>query len=193
MSIIRLDMADTQPTNPDGTCPPNYTKRKAYIIEKTGTIVPAKCILSSGRNIPKTRKNCPPGKFYRAAYVRRYGNTVKREGYVVHRNGKSVRVMPQVNAVRVPAACVDEASPESPAPAVSSIQKGLLLAHGYNFRLTKRVRRDTLLKAVRVHGAPAVYKQLAAVAKIFKKTKPEAARVFAEDRDWTKTTFRVGA
>lgn len=186
-------MQDSLPLNPDGTCPAKYTKRKAYIIEKTGKIVPARCIPSSARNGPKTRKNCPPGKFFRAPYVRRYGNTVRREGYIVHRDGKSVRIMPQVGEVRVPAACVDEPSPESPAPAVSSLQKGLLLAHGYNFRLTKRLRRDTLLKAVRVHGAPAVYKQLAAVAKIFKRSKPEAARVFAEDRDWTKTTFRVSA
>jgi hypothetical protein len=184
-------MRDSLPLNPDGTCPPKYTKRKAYFIEKSGTLVPARCIPSTNRGAPRTRKNCPPGKFFRAAYIRKYGNTVKREGYIVHREGKSVRIMPQVNEIRVPAACVDEQSPESPVPSPSSLQRGLLLAHGYNFRLTKRVRRDSLLKAVRVHGASAVYKQLAAVAKIFKRSKPEAARVFAEDRDWTKTTFRL--
>jgi hypothetical protein len=173
-----------------GICPKGYTKKRAYVIAKTGTLVPAQCV-PGGSSGPKTRKNCPPGKFYRAGYVRRYGNTVKRNGYIVHRDGNPVRIMPQVNEIRVPAACVDEPSPESPAPSPSSVSKGLLLAHGYNFRLLKRVRRDTLVQAVRVHGAPAVYKQLYSVAKIFKTTKPEASKVFAEDRDWVKTTFRV--
>ncbi len=183
-------MGGSLPLNPDGTCPKGYTKRRAYAIGKTGTIVPARCVEGTPSG-PKTRKNCPPGKVFRAGYVRRYGNTVKREGYIVHRAGQPVRIMPQVEEIRVPAACVDESPPESPTPSPSSISKGLLLAHGYNFRLPKRVRRETLIHAVRSHGAPAVYKQLYAVAKIFKRTKPEAAKVFAEDRDWVKTSFRV--
>lgn len=186
-------MADVEP-QADGTCPPNYVKRKAYLIEKTGKIVPARCVKTTAKKESpvKTRK-CPAGQTYRQGYYRKYSNTVKREGYVVKRGGKMVRVFPQTDAIYIKPTCVDEREAlEEEISYTGPLKKGQLLRYGYNFRLPTTSRQDALRKAERVYGAAFIHKTLARVAKLFHDSKPEAAKIFATDRDWMKTTFRLG-
>lgn len=188
----RFLKSETPTTN--GECPPGYTKRKAYIIAKTGKIVPARCIIAMADSPePRSRKNCPPGKIYRSSYVRRYSNTVKREGYLVKRGDKMVRIFPQENAIRVGSACVDAEEAAAPIQLsnISKMQQGLLLRYGYNFRFTQRFRQQALIQAARAYGAKAVYDRLADASERFKILKPDAAKIFSIDRDWTKRTFKV--
>jgi hypothetical protein len=178
----------------NGSCPPGYTKRKAYMIDKTGKIVPARCIVSLASSAPRSRKNCPPGKIYRSSYIRKYSNRVKAEGYLVKRGDKIVRIFPQENAIRVGSACVDADEVEAlDLPNISKMQQGLLLRYGYNFRFSQRFRQQALIQAARAYGAKAVYDRLADAAERFKTLKPEASKVFSADRDWTKRTFKIGA
>jgi hypothetical protein len=140
---------------------------------------------------PATRKRrqCPPGKIYRQGYYRRYSNTVKREGYLVKRGDKMVRIHPETDAVYVEPTCIeaaDEIASSEP------FRKGQLLRYGYNFRLPRTSRHDALKKAERVYGAAFVHKQLGRAYKLFHKSKSQAAKVFAEDRDWMKTTYSLG-
>jgi hypothetical protein len=125
--------------------------------------------------------------------VRKYSNTVKRDGYLVKRGDKMVRIYPQENAIRVASACVDAEEPAAPAelPNISKMQQGLLLRYGYNFRFRQRFRQQALIQAARAYGAAAVYGRLADAAERFKELKPEAAKVFTADRDWVKRTFKV--
>jgi hypothetical protein len=185
-------MSDVEPKG-DGSCPPDYVKRKAYIIEKTGKIVPARCVKSTAKKeSPKTRK-CPPGQIYRQGYYRKYSNTIRREGYIVKRGSKMVRVHPQTDAIYIKPTCVDEREAlEEEISFTGPLKKGQLLRYGYNFRLPTTSRHEALRKAERVYGAAFVFKILARFAKLFHTSKPEAAKVFAADRDWTRTTFRLG-
>jgi len=129
---------------------------------------------------PATRK-CPPGKIYRKGFYRKYSNTVKREGYIVHRQGKTVRVYPKSDAQYIGSACVEGtesvATPKSARP-------GELKAYGYVYRLQTDYRHKALDTAAKAYGAGKVYRKLRYVADHFRKSKPEAAKVFAEDRDW---------
>jgi hypothetical protein len=175
----------------DGPCPPNHIKRKAYLIEKTGKIVPARCISSKAKNSPKTRK-CPTGQIYRQGYYRKYSNAVKREGYTVKRGDKMVRIYPQTDAIYIKPTCVDEREAfEDEISYTGTLKKGQLLRYGYNFRLPSTSRHEALRKAERVYGAAFIYTTLARVAKLFHESKPGAAKIFAADRDWTRTTFRL--
>lgn len=194
MSIHGLEMGDVE-VREDGACPPNYVKRKAYLIEKTGKIVPARCVPAVTRKSPsssRTRK-CPPGQTYRQGYYRKYTSAIKREGYLVKRGDKMVRVHPQTDAVYIKPTCVDEREAlKEEISYTGPLKKGQLLRYGYNFRLPTTSRQEALRKAERVYGAAFVHKTLARVAKLFHDSKPEAAKVFAADRDWMKTTFRLG-
>ena len=181
----------------NGTCPAGYKKRKAYIIQKTAKIVPARCVKadeessSSSRSVTNTMK-CPPGQIYRRPYLRKYSNTVKREGYLVKRKGVTVRIRPKMNAVQVKGSCVsaDEVN-EGATLEQKSVKKGELLKYGYTFRLPSNVRHEALKRAIYAYGARHVYRKLHTVAKLFKGSKPDAARIFAADRDWVKRNFRV--
>jgi hypothetical protein len=59
-----------------------------------------------------------------------------------------------------------------------------LKAYGYVYRLQTDYRRKALDEAAKAYGAGKVYRKLRYVADHFRKLKPEAAKVFAEDRDW---------
>jgi hypothetical protein len=132
------------------------------------------------RSPAKTRK-CPPGKIYRKGFYRKYSNTVKREGYVVQRQGKAVRVYPKGDAQYVGSVCVEGTEPVG---TPKSARPGELKAYGYVYRLQTDYRHKALDSAAKVYGAGKVYRKLRYVADHFRKSKPEAAKVFAEDRDW---------
>ncbi len=104
-----------------------------------------------------------------------------------------VRVYPESNAIYVEPTCVDAAEIEAEEIESSEpFRKGQLLRYGYNFRLPRTSRHDALRKSERVYGAAFVHKQLSRAYKLFHKSKPQAAKVFAEDRDWMKTTYSLG-
>ena len=132
------------------------------------------------RSPAKTRK-CPPGKVYRKGFYRKYSNTVKREGYLVKRGGKDVRVYPTSDAQYVSSMCVEGMEPVA---TPKSARSGELKAYGYMYRLQTDYRHEALDSAAKVYGAGKVYRKLRYVADHFRKLKPEAAKVFAEDRDW---------
>lgn len=158
---------------------------------KTDKVIPAR-YLKGGAISAKTNK-CAAGQIYRQGYYRKYSNTVKRLGYLVKRGSKTVRVYPQTDAIYIKPTCVDEREIlEDEISYTGPLKKGQLLRYGYNFRLPATSRQDALRKSERVYGAAFVYKTLARVAKVFHKSKPEAAKIFAADRDWMKTTFRLG-
>lgn len=185
----------SKPLLADGTCPVGYKKRKAYIIQKTAKIVPARCVKvdeATLRPVAANTMKCPPGQVYRRPYLRKYSNTVKREGYLVKRKGVTVRIRPKTNAVQVKGACVTlEEAGEGATLEQKAVKKGELLKYGYTFRLPTSVRHEALKRAIYAYGASHVYRKLYTVAKLFKESKPEAARVFAEDRDWVKRNFRI--
>lgn len=185
----------SEPLRPDGTCPSGYKKRKAYIIQKTAKIVPARCVKAEEPTVAGTapeHPKCPPGQVYRRPYLRKYSNTVKREGYLVKRKGVTVRIRPTTNAVQVKGACVTlEEAGEGDTLEQKAVKKGELLKYGYSFRLPRNVRHEALKRSIYAYGARHVYRKLYTVAKLFKDSKPDAARVFAEDRDWVKRNFRI--
>jgi hypothetical protein len=193
---IEHQFEKSKPLLPNGTCPVGYKKRKAYIIQKTAKIVPARCVkadeeTASLRPATNTMK-CPPGQIYRRPYLRKYSNTVKREGYLVKRKGVTVRIRPKMNAVQVKGSCVSADEAEAGATLEQKeVKKGELLKYGYTFRLPMSMRHEALKRAIYAYGARHVYRKLYTVAKLFKISKPDAARIFAADRDWVKRNFRI--
>jgi hypothetical protein len=57
------------------------------------------------------------------------------------------------------------------------------------YREKDSVRRDALKKAVKEFGPLGVYHKLNAVAKLSKRTAPDASRVFKRDRDWIRKSY----
>ena len=142
-------------------------------------------------------KECPPGYILRKPYYKKFKNTVKQQGYLVQRKGQLVRVKPQKNRVLVKAACVKNTSKfnstqvNSRGRMVKQLQRkrGELLRFGYSFRLPASLRHEALVRAIQEMGLLNVYHKLDSVAKIFEFKKPEASRIFLEDRDWIAENF----
>lgn len=198
-------------------CPSGFHKRTGYT-RRTGTYVPAACVRSTttykessrefkGR-VAKTQKafrkshgltakrtiKCPAGMVPRANYARHFTTAVREQGYIVRRkSGKSYRVYPKkMNYTHIKQACIkDKGLPGSPAPGerFTPLRKGELKKHGYVYREKEPVRRAALKKAVAEFGALGVYRKLNAVAKLAKRTAPNASRIFKSDRNWVHKTF----
>lgn len=143
-------------------------------------------------------KQCPPGFILRKPFYKKISNTVKQEGFFARRRGKIVRIRPTKNRVLVKASCVKNTSRRInnskntfKKRLARQLKKGELLAFGYNFRLPDELRHEALVRAVDALGALQVYHKLDAVATIFANDKPEAAEVFAKDREWIEEKFQV--
>ena len=197
-----------------GECPPGFHKRKSYVSMKGHRVSP-RCIKSqtiypetsaefkrktlrkmknrlSGvtRKTLGLTKKCPPGMILRAPYRRRFRNTVRREGYLKRVSGHTVRVHPKKNSTLVEATCIkNRGLPGKQALAIGPLRRGELIQFGYSFRLPMQTRRKALQKAVKKFGAIGVYRKLDAVAKLSKRTVPDAADVFAGDRDWIRKEY----
>jgi hypothetical protein len=197
-------------------CPAGYVKRSSYKTS-TGTTVPARCIRSTSpygesrknfrtRTLRKanqrlsragitpytanTRKVCPPGKILRKAYVRRYTTGIRKKGYTVRRGNKTYRAYPKSKSTIVKAACIEDRGLKGKGPQqIGPLRKGELLKHGYSYRKPADVRHAALRKAEKEFGALGIYRKLNAVAKLSKRTAPQASRVFKEDRDWIRKTM----
>jgi hypothetical protein len=141
-----------------------------------------------------TRKQCPPGKIARAAYVRRVSRNVSRKGYSKQtKSGKTIRVYPKSKSIFVPAACVKDTGKPGKlapgAPQIGPLRPGELKKYGYSYKLDTTQRRSALAQAVKEYGALGTYRKLNAVSKLTGRTAPEASARFAADRNWIRSTY----
>ena len=134
---------------------------------------------------------CKAGEVLRKPFYRKYTNTIKREGYVVKRKGKTVRIRPQKSRFLVKATCVKDTGKDSGAGTAGVLKKkGVLLKYGYSFRLPEDNRHEALLRAIGKYGVLEVYTRLDQLANRFGERKPKAAKVFASDRQWVARKFK---
>lgn len=205
------------PFNERRGCPDGYHKRNSYT-SKLGHRVPPRCVRATtvyanrAKNykrktlrkqanriklyIPSmktlARKACPPGMIERKGYVRKYSTTVRQRGFTVRRaNGRSYRVHPDDKAMTVGPSCVkNTGQPGKGIPkTIGPLRKGELSKHGYSFRIGESSRHDALRLATQEYGPLGVFRKLDAVAKLTKKTVPEAAAIYRKDRDWVEKKF----
>lgn len=138
---------------------------------------------------------CPPGYMLRKGYTRKFRNTTKQEGYLVHKFGKVYTVKPKKNVTYVSSACIKNRGLPGKGPregeGFASLRKGELIKYGYSYRLSNTVRRKALEKAIKAYGALPVYRKLDAVAKLSMRTAPEAHKVFVADRDWIQHNYEL--
>jgi hypothetical protein len=197
-----------------GKCPLGYHKRKSYITVRGHRVSP-RCVRSQTiypessdefkrKTLRKMKnrltgfthktlgltKKCPPGMILRAPYKRRFRNTVRRNGYLKRVSGRTVRVHPKKNSTLVEATCIkDRGLPGKQVIGIGPLRKGELIQFGYSFRLPKETRRNALKKAIKKFGPVGVYRKLDAVAKLSKRTVPDASNVFTDDRDWVRKEY----
>jgi hypothetical protein len=200
-----------------GKCPKGYHKRKMYY-SSLGHRVAPRCILAQtvhsesaaeykrktlrkmqSRLHGMTRKTlgltkkCPPGMILRAPYKRQFRNTVRREGYLRKVSGRTVRVHPTKAGTLVEATCIKDRGLPGKQMGFAPLRKGELIQFGYSFRLPDEARHKALQKAIKKFSPLGVFRKLDAVAKLSKRTVPEASRVFANDRDWVKQHYILKA
>jgi hypothetical protein len=56
--------------------------------------------------------------------------------------------------------------------------------YGYQYRLSDALRHRALQKAIQQYGKVSVFHKLDAIAKLSKRTAPNASDIFARDRQW---------
>jgi hypothetical protein len=142
-----------------------------------------------------TRKTCPPGTTYRSGFARKYATRVRREGYVVRRGSRRVRIYPKSRTTYIKSKCVKDPNARPGTRSISKypLKKKELTRFGYHAHIPKTERRAALIKAAQVYGALPLYHKLDAVAKLSERRAPEAAAVFSRDRDWIRRTYLHGS
>ena len=70
---------------------------------------------------------------------------------------------------------------------MGKLRKGELIKYGYQYRLADRLRHRALERAIKAYGGLSVFHKLDAVAKLSKKTAPDASDTFSKDREWVRT------
>ena len=210
----------TLPYDEEKGCPPKYHKRASFT-SKSGHRVPPRCVRSttvykeSRKNFTRRvlakqeerlktigksatrRLKCPQGKIERRGYVRKFAKDVLQKGYTVHRaSGKQYRIYPEKSSVYVKASCVkDRGLPGKlgPGEGFGPMHKGELKKYGYVYLEPTHVRHEALNKAVKEFGALGVFHKLDAIAKLSKRTVPEASKVFKDDREWLTSHYKLKA
>jgi hypothetical protein len=213
-------MVGSLPFNDKKGCPEGYHKRASYT-SKNGHRVHPRCIRSttvyaeSRKNYSRrilarqksrlnsigksaTRKaKCPPGQVERKGYVRKFAANIIKKGYTVKRHsGKDYRIYPERSTVFVKPSCVkDRGLPGKvgPGEGFGPIRKGELKKHGYIYKESAEKRRDAIKDAIKEFGALGVYHKLDAIAKLSRRTAPEAAEAFRKDREWLKAHYKLKA
>ena len=194
-------------------CPPGFHKRSAYRTSD-GTFVPPRCVRATTRYAESSKqfkartlkkantrlqrarirsttmnpkKVCPPGYILRKAYVRRYTTAVREKGYTVHKGNKTYRAYPTSGSTIVKASCVKDVGLKGKGEQkIAPLRKGELLKHGYSYRKSYEKRHAALRKAAKEFGALGIYRKLNAVAKLSKRSAPDASKIFEKDRDWVR-------
>jgi hypothetical protein len=91
---------------------------------------------------------CPPGYILRKGYTRKFRNTTKKEGYLVHKFGKVYTVKPKKNVTYVSSACIKNRGLPGKGPregeGFASLRKGELIKYGYSYRLAKQPTQYSL-------------------------------------------------
>jgi hypothetical protein len=106
--------------------------------------------------------------------------------------GKSYRVHPTNRNMAINARCVkNTGSKHSAKQQIGPLKKGELAKYGYSFRAAESTRHSALKKAVEEYTALVVYHKLDAVAKLTEHTVPNAAKVFAADREWVHKMIKT--
>jgi hypothetical protein len=153
--------------------------------------------LNNQRNTRKRlglNQSCPTGFILRKPYYRTIKNT---RGYIARRGNKNIIVKPKAGRVLIKAACVKNTARQginyaSPSDRLAAqLKRGELLRFGYQFRLPDENRHQALTAAIDAYGPLHVYHKLDAVSKVFANKKPQAAMIFAADRDWVAGNFSV--
>jgi len=161
-------------------------------------------MVSSTRKSPKLKgtrsmlglnTRCPPGQILRAPYTRRFKSGVKREGFLVKRGNKTVRVYPKSGSVLVKATCVTDTGLPGKGPrngkGIGPLKEGELTKYGYNIHRSSHERHVALRKAIAAYGALSVFRKLNAVANLTLRTAPEAHAIFDEDRKWVQKHYTL--
>jgi len=105
----------------------------------------------------------------------------------VKRNGKTYRVRPKAENMRIESKCIKNVGLPGKGPKLfGPLRKGELAEYGYSFRRSESERHAALKKAIDEYGVTGVYRKLNAVAKLTKRAAPKAANVFKEDREWVR-------
>jgi hypothetical protein len=87
----------------------------------------------------------------------------------------------------VKTACVkDKGLPGKGPDLFGTLKKGQLKKYGYVYRESREARHAALRRAVKEYGALDLFRKLDAVAKLTRRTVPEASRVFKSDREWVR-------
>lgn len=212
-------MVGSLPFDEKKGCPTGYHKRASYT-SKLGHRVSPRCVkaqtvyaesrknythrvlarqrsrLRSMGKATTSRRRCPPGEILRKGYVRRFDQSVLNKGYTVRRKaGRHYRIYPERATVYVNPVCIkDRGLPGTiagPGQGFGPLRKGELKKHGYIYDKEKAERRTALRKAIDEFGALGVFHKLDAVAKLSKRTAPEASRIFKADRDWVESHYRL--
>lgn len=202
-------------------CPSGYTHRRSYKTH-SGTYVEPRCVRSTGshnessanykRRVTRRmsrrthgvslsklglNKTCPPGQILRKPYVRRFSNTIRREGFTAKRGNHLVKVLPSKDSTLVPASCIpDRGKPgtlKKGQLGIGPLRRGELIQFGYSYHLDRSARHKALEKAIKKYGALGVYRKLDAVAKLSLRQIPRASQTFTEDRDWVRETHIIKA
>ena len=134
-----------------------------------------------------TRKVCSPGKVLRKAYVRRYTTNVRERGYTVRRGSLRYRAYPKSGSTLIKSTCIkDRGLPGQGKNVFGPLRKGELKRYGYVYRKPTEERHVALRKAANQYGALSLFRKLNVVAKLSKRTAPDASKVFSADRDWVR-------
>lgn len=206
----------SMPYNSTRGCISGYHKRGEYTTA-TGTYVPPRCVKStspyeqSSKEFKRTtlRKmksrlehvkdkkktvHCPSGYISRAPYARRYTTSIRQKGYTVRKaSGTTYKVFPKNETLYVPASCIkDLGKPGKGVPegqGIGPLRKGEITKFGYSSKKSSDERHAALRRAISHLGPLSTYRKLDAVAKLSLRIAPDAARIFAADRDWVAKTF----
>jgi len=130
----------------------------------------------------RNNTTCKNGYIYRKSYTRKVSNAVANSGYTVRRKGKLFTVHPTQNPVYIPSSCVKHTKKGT--AKIGKLRKGDLLKYGYQYRLSDRLRRSALKKAIEAYGITTVYHKLDAIAKLSVRIAPDASAIFTKDREW---------
>jgi hypothetical protein len=134
--------------------------------------------------------NCPKGFILRKGYTRKYRESMSRTGFTVRRKGQLYTVRPSTTSIYVPAGCIKNRGLPGKGPlegeGIGKLRKGELIKYGYQYRLSDAKRHKALKKAVEQYGATSVFHKLDAIAKLSKRTAPNASNIFGKDRNWVR-------